>query len=90
MELINSENYSLYSYNKEFTYGKLNEMLEKEILKDMTKLKNTKVVSHLVLNNNVRKTVFENGIAIYVNYGNEDYTDGIIDVKAKGYLLKEE
>ena len=90
LELINSENYSLYSYNKEFTYGKLNEMLEKEILKDMTKLKNTKVVSHLVLNNNVRKTVFENGIAIYVNYGNEDYTDGIIDVNAKGYLLKEE
>ena len=44
-------------------------------------INNSKIVAHKILENNVRKTVFENGTYVLVNYNN-------YDVKAENSLIK--
>ena len=46
-----------------------------------------RVVSHTLLTNDVRETVFDNGVRILVNYGDQDYTDGTRTVAAGGYSV---
>lgn len=89
-ELVNSESYDIYAYNEEYIMNKLKELHDDGIFDDISKLKNAKIVSHEILDNNVRKTTYDNGIVVYVNYGDENFTDGIINIDAKGYVLKEE
>lgn len=44
-------------------------------------------MSHTLLTNDVRETVFDNGVRILVNYGDQDYTDGTRTVAAGGYSV---
>ena len=39
-----------------------------------------------VINEKVRKTVFDNGVTVYVNYGETEYTDGAVKVPARDYI----
>ena len=43
-----------------------------------------KMVSHKRLSPDVTETLFENGMGVYVNYGNVPYENGGISVPAKG------
>lgn len=49
-------------------------------------VKNASIIDHEVLTENVRKTTFSNGVSVYVNYGDTEYTteDGV--VSARGYI----
>lgn len=47
-----------------------------------------KIADHKVITQDVRVTTFDNGVTVYVNYGNRDYTDGDITVAAGGYTVK--
>ncbi len=47
-----------------------------------------KIADHKVITEDVRVTTFDNGVTVYVNYGNRDYTDGDITVAAGGYTVK--
>lgn len=89
-ELINSENYEMYSYNESYIMDELKVLYDNGIFDDISKLKNAKIVSHDVLSDNVRKTVFDNGITVYVNYSNENYIDDMLSIDANDYLLKED
>ena len=53
------------------------------------KVNGTKIVGHELLTSDVRKTTFDNGITVYVNYGKNDYVDGDLTVAAGGYQVKE-
>ncbi len=44
-----------------------------------------KIVGHELITKDVRLTVFSNGVAVYVNYGDTDYVEGDITVPAGGY-----
>lgn len=46
----------------------------------------TSVKEHILITEDVRKTVFENGTAAYVNYSDSDYTGDFGTVAAHGYL----
>lgn len=46
-----------------------------------------RILSHTLLTTDVRETVFDNGVRILVNYGDQDYTDGTNTVAAGGYLV---
>lgn len=46
-----------------------------------------KIKSHTVFANDVRKTVFENGVTVYVNYSDQEQTAENITVPAFGYRL---
>lgn len=48
-----------------------------------------KIVGHKLITKDVRLTIFSNGVAVYVNYGNTDYTVGDITVAAGGYIKTE-
>ena len=47
-----------------------------------------KVADHRIISDNVRMTVFDNGVTVYVNYGDSDYTDSNVTVTAHGYSVK--
>ena len=50
---------------------------------------NSYIKQHIVLENGLRKTVFDNGVTVYVNYSDKTLTDGEITVKEKSFLAKE-
>lgn len=62
---------SLYDDNKELIAQNI-----KDYALLFEKVKSAKISEHTVVNEKVRKTVFDNGVTVYVNYGNEDYVDG--------------
>ena len=58
-----------------------------EVRDILVRVSGRRVLSHTLLTNDVRETVFDNGVRILVNYGDEDYSDGTRTVKAGGYSV---
>ncbi len=50
-------------------------------------IRGAQIAEHTLLGREVRKTVFDNGFAVYVNYSNEDAAVENGTVPAQGYLL---
>ncbi|MEE1006931.1 MAG: DUF5696 domain-containing protein [Acutalibacteraceae bacterium] len=50
-------------------------------------IENSSVKEHILISNDVRKTVFENGTVAYVNYSDNDYKGDFGTVAAHGYLI---
>jgi len=50
-------------------------------------VKKASITEHILINENVRKTVFDNGITVYVNYGNTEYSDGSISVEPMNFKV---
>ena len=48
-----------------------------------------RIIGHKLITEDVRLTIFSNGVAVYVNYGDTDYTEGDIRVAAGGYTKTE-
>lgn len=88
-ELTNSENRGIYAFDSNYVISELQKHKNSGLLDDIAKLKNAKIISHMLISNQVRETVYDNGITAYVNYGNSDYTYKNIIIGAKNYLLKE-
>lgn len=53
------------------------------------KIGNSKIVSHKILENGLRETVFENLVAVYVNYSDKEISSPAGTVAAKGFLIGE-
>ena len=51
------------------------------------KINGAEIISHTVLNGNLRKTDFSNGVSVYVNYGEEAEQTPNGTVEAKNYLI---
>ena len=65
-----------------YVYGQVNEAL--------SKVKGAAIISHYAENEGVYRTTYDNDIAIYVNYNNEDYvTAEGVTVPAGGYTVEE-
>ena len=50
-------------------------------------IKNAKITSHKILGNGLRKTEFDNGTAVYVNYGSTELTSEAGAVAAGSYIF---
>ena len=74
---------ALYSDNVKFIEECINE--SKTFL---TSVAGATIVNHSYVTKNVTKTVFDNGVSVYVNYGDTDYKSDIGVVKAQGFLNK--
>ena len=61
----------------------------KEYKELFDKVSNQKIIGHKIINKDVRLTTFENGVSVYVNYGDTEFTEGDIKVAACGYTVKE-
>lgn len=62
--------------------------LIKTYQKDMEGLNQQRIVSHSQLDKNVFVTGYEDGTAVYVNYGSEDYVAGSVVVPARSYTVE--
>lgn len=77
MDHLYSANYGNWADYMEAQYGQLNQVLGG--------VQDSVMTAHEVLGGGARKTCYENGMVIYVNYGKEDVrADGFI-IQAKGY-----
>ena len=54
----------------------------------LSSVKKAMIIEHSLINENVRKTVFDNGVTVYVNYGESDYTDGEISVHSMDFKVR--
>ncbi len=57
-----------------------------EVLKDVT---NSCIINHEILADKVTRITYDNGILIYVNRSEVDYSDNEVNIPAKGYVKKE-
>lgn len=51
-------------------------------------VKKASISEHILINPDVRKTVFDNGITVFVNYGDKDYIDSEITVESMGFKVR--
>lgn len=56
----------------------------------LNKVFDKSIVDYQKINNNVSETQYENGVTVFVNYGDSDFTIDNIVVKSKGFYVKEE
>lgn len=80
-----------YFYNSEY------DKIKNEIIKTVSKyketfeaVKNSKVKNHIVISGDLRKTEFDNGIVIYVNYSDKDLTENGIEIGANSWSMVKE
>ena len=51
-------------------------------------IKNAKIISHEIINEDIRNTVFSNGTMVFVNYGTAEYETDIGTVKPNSFIYK--
>ena len=76
-------NRSLYSDNKDMISSYVAQ--SKDYL---TKVAGATIKKHVLLNDDVVKTVFSNGVTVIVNYGDKDYNSELGTVKALSFITK--
>lgn len=57
----------------------------KEYMKYFNEVDNTSISEHSILENDIHKTVFENGVTVYVNFSDKPCASPIGEVQAMGY-----
>ena len=86
--LVKASNYSsLYAVQYQATLDWAVEAY-KEITAALDGLNGLKITGHAALTEQVRKTVYEDGTAVYVNYGDTDYAGDGVTVDAGGYTVR--
>lgn len=87
-ELINSMEKDFYGMNREQVLERISTLVNKGVRDDLESLQDTTIVQHFIISDDVRCTVFENGKKVYVNYGDEAYSNGDLLIEAKNYLIE--
>lgn len=86
---------SLADSNNSSFYGMLYDNHKTEIFRTVQatsdyyqRIQNAQIVNHEILAENLRKTTFDNGVCVYVNYGDRDITvDGLL-IKSQSYAYQ--
>ncbi len=94
--LTNNYSTQLLDSTSTVFYNSLYRDLKKQIVNNYNKVSdfyekvgNSKIANHIIHENGLRETVFENGVKVYVNYLNQDLTTENGVVKAKSFLVGE-
>ena len=86
--LVKASNYSsLYAVQYQATLDWAAEAY-KEIAAALDGLNGQKITGHAALTDQVKKTVYEDGTAVYVNYGDTDYAGDGVTVGAGSYTVR--
>lgn len=81
-----------YNYFHSSVYSDLKAVISQNIQRLSSyyeKIANAHIVSNKIINDNVRVTEFDNGIMVYVNYGDTQFKTSDVLVAPKDYLIKE-
>lgn len=95
--LLTGKYYTDYiNYNGEEFFSSKYDDIKDKIFEDYSvskefysKILNQEIVSHKILDNLLRETIFKNGVAVYVNYSDKDLVSLIGKVKALGFVWGE-
>lgn len=52
------------------------------------KIADSEIVNHTILESGIRKTVFSNGVTVYVNYSDSEILDSVGKIPAKSFLVE--
>ena len=88
-ELTDSNYNAFYSTDSSAHKDELTGMVAK-YQSDLAETAGKKITGFSYITENVTKTDFENGIRVYVNFGNTDYTADGIKIPAKSYTAVKE
>ena len=93
--LINNYDTDLLTAKQNVFYASVYSDNKLQIIKDLSqykqvfsKVENAQITNHMVLSDTVRCSVFSNGVSIYVNYGDTEYTNGTLKVPANGFSVE--
>lgn len=87
-EILSSPHKTMYSYAIDNVKTRMTQLNENKFFDYYSKIKDATIIDHILINNDVRKTVFDNGIEVYVNFSSNDFENDSIKIKAKSYILK--
>lgn len=85
--LLSSVQKSFYGTDSQYVFKRIDEIMKSGFEDCYKQIGGNAITDHIIITEKVRKTTFENGSAVYVNYGDNDYVDDSVTVKANGYLL---
>lgn len=85
-EVFNSVHNISYVYNESELKESIDDLKDSGYIDFFNAIKNAKITNHQILNNGIRKTVFDNGVTVYVNYTNEAISVEGNDIDAQSYI----
>lgn len=68
-------------------YSHMETLSDEKFFDYYSSVKDAKIINHTLIDTDVRKTEFDNGITVYVNYSNQEYTVDDVSIPANGYTL---
>ncbi len=86
-ELVNSMERGFYGMNKENALAQIEKLAENGVIDTFNQVKGATITDHEIVNEYVRKTVFSNGIVLYVNYGETEYLANDVTIAPYGYYV---
>ena len=86
-ELVNSMERKFYGMNKENAITQIKTLTDDGVLDTLNMVKGANIKEHEIINEFVRKTVFSNGVTVYVNYGSAEYCENGITITPYGYCV---
>lgn len=87
-EILSSPQKSMYSCGIDNIKSRFEELEIIGYFDYYDSIKNAKIKDHMLINNDVRKTIFDNGIEIFVNYSDSKFTNDEIEIDAKSFILR--
>ncbi len=95
--VTHSSSTELFDSFSSIFYGSVFDGISEDIIKNVNSykdtfksIKNAKITDHCILENGLRKTVFDNGITIYVNFTKKSIVQNGLTVDAEGYVSVKE
>jgi len=89
-DVFNSVNKISYVYNKSELIKSVENLKNNGFLEYFDTIKNAKIIDHQILENGIRKTVFDNGVTVYVNYTEQSVLVDGNNIEASSYFYVKE
>lgn len=87
-EILSSPQKSAYSWNFENVINAMETLKENEFFQYYSKIKGASIIEHKIISPDVRKTVFDNNVEVYVNYSDSVYESSEIKIAPRSYVVK--
>lgn len=87
-EILSSPQKTMYSCGSDNLKYRMEELNKKSFFETNNKIKNAQIIDHVFITDNIRKTVFDNGVQIFVNYSGEKFENDEISIDPRSYALK--
>ena len=87
-EILSSPQKSMYSVSFDNLKSRMKQFEDARYFDYYSKIKDAAITDHIIINKDVRKTIFDNGVEVYVNYSENSFKNSEIEIEAKGYIMK--